>query len=161
MEAGWQQNLPREDGKCTKCNRSVAYEEFHFPFECFAYTDYRTKFVTRKCIEPPSRYMHIFFRFMSSTKQNKKRREEILALSKIVFYGNKKLRPTEDQRKRSLLLYEHFTCVKYIYSLLWVLLLFIGIFTHVVLLCCVIDFLVYCFKSSIPEGIKGVNILEY
>ena len=43
VETGWQQNLLREDRKCMKCNFfSVVWDEFSFPFECPAYTDYHT-----------------------------------------------------------------------------------------------------------------------
>ena len=61
-----------------KCNLSIVADEFHFPFECPAKTDYRTKVVPRIFLQPPSTYR--FCRFMSSTKN-----KDILALSKFVW----------------------------------------------------------------------------
>ena len=96
-EAG-RQHLPREEGKCMKCNLSVVEDEFHFLFECPAYTDYRTNFVSRKFRQPPSTYDFYL-----------PQRRKVFYLCENL-YGKQKLHNTIDYCRNSFLLYEHFTC---------------------------------------------------
>ena len=89
-----------------KYDTSVVRVEFHFLFQCPAYTDYRTKCVHRKFLQPPITYV-LLVDLCPPQKKND------FSFAKICT-GSKQIRDATDYCHRSLSLCEHFTSVKHV-----------------------------------------------